>query len=410
MSGGTVSARSSTAGGTSQTMHTIDKLVNAIIKIQPLVPKVLIGCVVIIGGVIGLFTAYLKINQASCVGLAQAAEFRSGLKFGGYLVSPDGKYIVAWRNGSYTCNATAFMVWTCDGAQLFEHSSGAFDVLGWQTDGRLRVRYYGGVCGVRLLEENLLYLFDPQTREWLSQPESVVLIAYSGNSIDRGDDVSAYYGLSVEELSSLLSKGQSDITSLRIYGDQLVELPPEIYALPNLTELYIIGYKQPKTLSPQINQLTNLTVLDLRRNHLTDLPIEIWQLTRLKKLNLGGNQLTSLPPEVSQLTNLMELNFGGNQLTTLPPEIGQLTRLTKLTLGQNQVEKLPPEIGQLTNLAELDLGENQLTTLPSEIGQLENLKSLALRNNRLRILPSGIGQLTNLVSLDMGGNPLETQH
>ena len=47
--------------------------------------------------------------------------------------------------------------------------------------------------------------------------------------------------------------------------------------------------------------------LDLARNNLTTLPVEICQLQNLSVLDLGGNQLKSLPAEIAQLQNLSEL-------------------------------------------------------------------------------------------------------
>ena len=72
--------------------------------------------------------------------------------------------------------------------------------------------------------------------------------------------------------------------------------------------------------------------LRLGGNQLTALPPEIAELTNLGTLRLGGNQLTALPPEIGQLTILLELELelGGNRLTALPPEIGQLTNLKGL--------------------------------------------------------------------------------
>ncbi|CAK8715957.1 hypothetical protein GCAAIG_05360 [Candidatus Electronema halotolerans] len=186
-----------------------------------------------------------------------------------------------------------------------------------------------------------------------------------------------------EELLEVIRKAkEKGTTSLYLSGKQLIELPPEI------------------------GQLTNLTCLELQGNRLTSLPQEICQLTKLQELNLRGNRLTTLPPELFQLTNLTRLELNNNQLATLPPEFCQLTSLTVLLLSSNQLTALPLEICQLTNLTKLNLYANRLNSLPPEISQLNSLTLLNLDTNQLSALPSEIGQLTKLTELYLSGNPL----
>ncbi len=109
---------------------------------------------------------------------------------------------------------------------------------------------------------------------------------------------------------------------------------------------------------------------------LTQLPPELWQLTNLQEIYLDNNQLSQLPPDIGKLTNLQELKLGKNLLSQLPPELWRLTNLKKLYLNYNQLDEIPPEIGQLTNLQELDLSNTKLKRLPTAIGQLTNLQTL----------------------------------
>jgi len=197
----------------------------------------------------------------------------------------------------------------------------------------------------------------------------------------------------------------TNLTQLDLFNNELTQLPPEIIQLTNLTELHLSSNYLTQ-LPPEIVQLTNLTELHLSDNGLTQLPSEIIQLTNLTNLYFRYNNLTQLPPEIAQLTNLIELYLRNNQLSQLPPEIGALTNLIHLDLSKNQLSQLPTEVGALTNLTTLDLNSNQLSQLPTEVGALTNLTTLDLNSNQLSQLPDEFGQLTNLTTLDLNSNQL----
>jgi small GTP-binding protein len=127
--------------------------------------------------------------------------------------------------------------------------------------------------------------------------------------------------------------------------------------------------------------LTNLQVLDLSSNQLSQVPVELGQLTSLQQLDLSSNQLSQVPVELGQLTNLQQLDLNSNQLSQVPVELGQLTNLQVLDLRSNQLSQVPVELGQLTNLQVLDLRSNQLSQVPVELGQLTNLQQLYIDDN-----------------------------
>ena len=104
--------------------------------------------------------------------------------------------------------------------------------------------------------------------------------------------------------------------------------------------------------------------------------------------NLSGE----IPSEIENLTNLTNLDLSHNQLTgEIPSEIYNLTNLTNLDLSHNQLTgEILPEIGNLINLSGnpdepgLVLSHNQLTgEIPEEIWNLTNLQFLYLNDNQL---------------------------
>jgi len=131
-----------------------------------------------------------------------------------------------------------------------------------------------------------------------------------------------------------------------------------------------------------------LTSLRLNGNRIATLPPEIRQLRQLQYLFLYSNQLTSLPAEIGQLVSLKRLLASNNKLTTLPAQIARLSSLIMLSLYSNQLTTLPIQIGELTKLESLDLWDNPLTALPLQIGQLPALDRFYLSRNQItRISP-----------------------
>src|SRR6266702_1230030 len=195
------------------------------------------------------------------------------------------------------------------------------------------------------------------------------------------------------------------LIKLGLSGLALTQLPPELWQLTNLQELYL-NENQLIRLPPEIGKLSNLRELELRGNQLNELPAELWQLTTLQWINLHSNQLSQLPPEIGKLANLQRLSLTRNRLSQLPLELGWLGNLEMLALGGNPLSYISPEIWKLPKLKELMLWGTQLSTLPPEIGQLTSLQRLSLKNIHLSQLPPELWQLTSLQELSLENNQL----
>ena len=120
--------------------------------------------------------------------------------------------------------------------------------------------------------------------------------------------------------------------------------------------------------------------LQLKREKLKTIPIEVFKFTNLQYLDVSKNNIVEIPSEIKLLKNIQYLNISKNKLEKLPPEIGELHHLKNLQIGQNELYALPPEIGNLEELTILDAWSNNLGTFPQELSNLKKLKLFDLRD------------------------------
>ena len=195
----------------------------------------------------------------------------------------------------------------------------------------------------RLLRESLI-------NEELSYEDKII------NFLKSGDESNI-------ELAYAVGKGQ------KINVDELVK---SIYGE------FLLNKAKGKTIKDKLINLTNLDVLGLPNNKLTNLE-GIDKLTNLESLGLSYNKLTNLEG-IDKLTNLKRLYLSYNELTNLPKGIDKLTNLERLSLHNNKLTTLPKGITNLTNLKYLYLSNNELSSLKG-IEKLTNLERLSLHNN-----------------------------
>ena len=122
-------------------------------------------------------------------------------------------------------------------------------------------------------------------------------------------------------------------------------------------------------------------------------------LNYVNSLNISKNKLTELPIEIFHLKNLTNLNASHNQLTSLP-ELGPMgsmdqgqpawpcSGLSRLILNSNQLSEVPEYIFNMPSLAFLDLSRNHLEKLPFSIWSAPKLNNLNCSNNRIKEIPT----------------------
>lgn len=139
---------------------------------------------------------------------------------------------------------------------------------------------------------------------------------------------------------------------------------------------------------------------------LLEIPPSVFSLGNLTGLYLGNNVIKVIPPSISILRHLERLGLSGNGISFLPREFFDLLNLRNLFISNNSIRTLPREIGRLSKLEGLHLFDNELVSLPSELGKLSNLRRLYLHNNRLSDLPLSLGMLWLNVDIIHDGKTL----
>ncbi|TNV74701.1 hypothetical protein FGO68_gene6590 [Halteria grandinella] len=144
----------------------------------------------------------------------------------------------------------------------------------------------------------------------------------------------------------------------------------ELQYLPKIQTLLLQGSQPPPT------------IIDIRKNQIKSLPLQLFQLPLLRHLKLDHNMLNSLP-ESSPLLDISSC------------------RLQSLTLSFNQIPSLPDWFfsaqGTLRGTLErLDLSFNQYSFIPDGICNFDNLKVLSIQGNQVSSLPCAISRLVKI--------------
>lgn len=185
---------------------------------------------------------------------------------------------------------------------------------------------------------------------------------------------------------------------------QLRQLP----SLVNLETLHMRNTQRNLTNFPtNLDNLTNLSDVDLAQNALPKVPDSLFSLLNLKRLNLSENEITELSTAIEVWQKLETFNLSHNKLTSLPASLCKMSSLRRLYVNDNQLdfEGIPSGIGKLGNLEVFSAANNHLEMIPEGLCRCGSLKKLNLSSNRLITLPDAIHLLNDLDSLDLRNNP-----
>lgn len=117
-------------------------------------------------------------------------------------------------------------------------------------------------------------------------------------------DLNVYHNTdAVIAVIELLKKGSFPrLTAISFRDVTLPTFPEVILNIPSLTFLSLVG-NGITNVPPEITRLTNLEILFLRQNSLSEMP-DLRPLTHLKYLDITDNDLVALPPLPPHLETL----------------------------------------------------------------------------------------------------------
>jgi Leucine-rich repeat (LRR) protein len=151
---------------------------------------------------------------------------------------------------------------------------------------------------------------------------------------------------------------------------------------------------------------STLHTLDLSRNRIDSLNCELYTLAHLTELNLTDNSLSRIPGRLLQNTpRLKTLKVSKNHIRNIPDELFRCNSLEYLNMSFNDLEVVSEKIGNLFALVAIHLAHNKLRNLPEAMSTLENVRILDVSHNQLHHLFS-LRNYFNLTDLNITSNQI----
>ncbi|CAI0375999.1 unnamed protein product [Linum tenue] len=226
----------------------------------------------------------------------------------------------------------------------------------------------------------------PQNGDSESSTSSKEDVVASAARMSLGSKDLSLEGLGLSAVPSKVWES-GEIVKLDLSRNSIQELPVELSSCVSVQTLILSKNKIKEWPSSILKALSSLTCLKLDNNILGPIPADGFQaVPMLQILDLSCNPSSlSRNPAFSSLRHLHELYLRRVQLGEIPSDILSLKQLKVLHLSQNSIESIPEEFKHFVQLTEFDLSDNNISVLPPELGLLEpTLQVLRLDGNPLR--------------------------
>jgi Leucine-rich repeat (LRR) protein len=158
------------------------------------------------------------------------------------------------------------------------------------------------------------------------------------------------------------------------------KFPVELLNIKDLTNLEVIG-GNISYLSEFISELHFLESLTLVTTKITQFPKEVFELPHLKYLSLKNNRIKEIPI-LTKKTNINILILNKNYISNLDFLECNFENLEYLDLGNNLLKAIPNYFESLKKIKRLNLENNQINEIPYILTNLKNLDHLSIDNNQ----------------------------
>lgn len=183
--------------------------------------------------------------------------------------------------------------------------------------------------------------------------------------------------LGIQDLSGL--EYFTSVVQINCSKNPLGTFPP-LNTLQGLTHLWAEECDLVEL--PDLSQLGNLQVLDIKSNNISVLP-DLSGLVSLKYFDCSFNKIRTIP-DLSALLNLESFYCYKNVVESIA-SVPDSPNLKLFDCSFNKLKSIP-DLSRNVNLIEVNLGMNAIEELPS-FETLNNLERLYLYSNQLKQLP-----------------------
>lgn len=186
----------------------------------------------------------------------------------------------------------------------------------------------------------------------------------------------------------------------------LTEWPPQLEKIPVLAIVNLSNNNIPSVM-PAIGESTSLKYLDISRNQVSELPVEMYQCTKLQTMIGHHNMIEAWPSQAgltTRFTYMVKLDMSFNRFKAVDASFQIFYKLQSLDLSHNEITEVTNAISVLINLNVIDLSHNKIKAIPEGFGQLTALHTCRLNNNQLTEMPVPLTKLFQLKYLNLSNN------